>query len=300
MKLIANPAAGGGSVGKDWDGVVSTLRTVFPDLEAVQTQQQGHGRDLALQAISEGHDAVLSLGGDGTHSEVAAGIAASEQSVPLGILHGGTGGDFSRLLGRGTLLEQALRLRDEPEAAIDLGRATWDGGERVFLNEISVGMSAAICERVNKSRKTLGGKGTFLLYTVRTLANYVPQPIEVVVDGRVHRPGPIQTAIVCNGQWAGGGMRFAPNARLGDGEFDLTIIRDAPTLKALRLTPHLYNGKLLEQPQVDDDRGRSFEIRSLGEPLWVEADGEVVCQTPLTVEVLPGALRLMGAPRAYL
>lgn len=303
MRLIANPAAGGGSVGRDWDAIVDELRGVFPDLQAVRTERTGHGTDLATQAVADGHTEILSLGGDGTHSEVAAGIAAAESdtAISLGILHGGTGGDFSRLLGRGSFREQATRLRDRPARPIDLGRATWEGGERVFLNEISVGMSAAICASVNTSRKLLGGTVTFLTHTLKVLVRYRPQAIEIVVDGeQTLRPGPIQTAILCNGQWAGGGMHFSPRARLSDGKLDLTVIRDAPTLKALRLTPHLYNGKILDQPQVDWARGEHFSIRSLGEPLYVEADGEVVCQTPLEVQILPGALLLMGAPEDVL
>ncbi len=302
MRLIANPAAGGSTVRRQWDEILETLRDVFPGLDAVQTRHVGHGTELAREAIEAGHDNLLSLGGDGTHSEVAAGIASVEtdRTIALGVLHGGTGGDFSRLLGRGTLREQAERLRDLPAKPIDLGRVRYQGGERVFLNEVSFGMSAAICVSVNKSRKRLGGQATFLIHTLKTLATYKPQAVEIDVDGEILQPGPIQSVLACNGQWAGGGMRFAPRAGLADGAFDLTVIRDAPTLQAIRLTPKLYNGQLLEQPQVDSARGRRIGIKSLGEPLWIEADGEVLGTTPAVVEVLPGALNLMGAPADFL
>lgn len=300
MKLIANPAAGGGRVGREWETIRDTLRSVFPDLQLVRTTATGHATELAVRAIDdEQHTELLSLGGDGTHSEVAAGIAASKAApgtIAFGALHGGTGGDFSRLLGRGELLDQALRLRDGPRAAIDLGRVRWDGGERVFLNEVSFGMSAAVCANVNNSGKRLGGKATFLIQTLRTLATYRPQPVEITVDGETFTPGPIQTALFCNGRWAGGGMQFAPNALLDDAALDLTVIRDPSTLRALRSAPALYNGRLLDQPHVSGHRGAEFAIRSLGEPLWIEADGEVLGHTPATIEVMPAALVLLGAP----
>ncbi len=303
MQLIANPAAGGGAVGRRWDEVVRTLRAVFPDLEAVRTERRGHGTELARQAVRAGHDALLSLGGDGTHSEVAAGIAAEDATgrIRLGTLHGGTGGDFSRLVGRGPLDEQARRLRDLPAHPIDLGRVTWgDGRSRVFLNEVSFGMSARICAEVNRSSKRLGGRLTFLTQTLKVLAAYRCQPVRIRVDDRVLEPGPVQTVLFCNGQWAGGGMHFAPRARLADGLLDVTVIREPGLIRSLRAAPHLYDGALLDQPHVDFDRGARLEIATLGEPVGIEADGEVLGEIPARVEVLPGAVSLMAAPEAHL
>ena len=302
MILIANPAAGGGKVRKQWTQILATLRPIFPDLKTVQTSRVGEGKDLAVQAIADGHRGLISLGGDGTHSEVASGIHASGlgTEVSLGPLHGGTGGDFCRMLGKGSLAERALRLRELPSSTIDLGCVTWTehGTEksRVFLNECSIGMGATVCAKVNNSKKRFGGTVTFFTQTIRTLATYKAQPVNVLVDGREIRPGNVQTIQVCNGRWAGGGMKFAPSALLDDGELDLTIIGETGPLDSARFVPKLYNGRVLQASHVHGDRGTQIRIQSLGVPLLIEADGEVLGTTEAVFTVIPGALKLMGAP----
>jgi YegS/Rv2252/BmrU family lipid kinase len=305
MLLIANPSAAGGRIGREFHTITSQLRTVFPGLETTLTAGVGDGAPIAAQAARDGHTQVLSLGGDGTHSEIAAGLASTDLDVQLGILHGGTGGDFSRLLGRGTLVEQARRLADGPAGLIDLIEVAWTdpsgaSKSRIALNEVSLGMAGEVCARVNQSSKRLGGTATFLMQTLRVLLSYRPQPIQVTIDDEVFEPGRIKTVLVCNGQWAGGGMHFAPNARLADGLLDLVIILDAPTVPAIRMMPDLYNGRIVGHPLVQHRQGRQIAVKSLGKPLMVEADGEVLHTTPLTLSVMPSRLPMMGIPPAHL
>ncbi len=302
MILIANPAAGAGRVRKQWTQILATLRPIFPDLEAVHTRHIGHGKELAQEAIANGHRQLISLGGDGTHSEVASGIYASGlgTEVALGVLHGGTGGDFCRMMGKGSLAERALRLREVPAAPIDLGMVSWEQGQghpsRVFLNVCSIGMGAAVCERVNNSKKRFGGTVTFFTQSLRVLVSYKAQPVVVTIDGREIRPGPTQTIQVCNGKWAGGGMKFAPEALLNDGLFDVAVIGETKPLDSMRFVPKLYNGRIMSAAHVHGGRGAEVRIKSLGSPLLIEADGEVVGTTEAVFNVIPGALSLMGAP----
>lgn len=303
MKLIANPRAGAGKVGREWEQTLATLRGVFPALEAVQTEAIGHAAELARAAVAEGHTEVLSLGGDGTHSEVAQGLAASGApagTLGLGVLHGGTGGDFSRLLGRGTLDEQARRLRDVPAAPIDLGRVRYEGGERVFLNEVSFGISADVCEAVNRAGKGVAGRYAFFGSLLSALTRFRAVEVEVVVDGKVLGSGRALAVLVGNGRWAGGGMPFTPDARLADGQFDVIAVWSARVPSLVRSAAHLYDGRLGARSHCQIGRGRVVELRTGGVPFGIEADGEVLGSHPHQVEVLPGAIRLLGAPAQWL
>ena len=59
----------------------------------------GQGRQVAADAVAQGARTVISLGGDGTHNEVLNGLLDSgAPDLTLGVLHGGTGGDFRRSL----------------------------------------------------------------------------------------------------------------------------------------------------------------------------------------------------------
>ena len=69
------------------------------------TDAAGHATELAREAVEQGADLVLVLGGDGTVNEVANGLAYS--GVPLGVLPAGTANVLAMELGLGSHLDRA-------------------------------------------------------------------------------------------------------------------------------------------------------------------------------------------------
>src|SRR5207245_4670558 len=123
-------------------------------------------------------------------------IIESNSEAELGILPGGTGGDFRRSLKISTNVATAARtLRDGRPRLIDVGRVTFvnDAGERetrFFVNVGSFGMSTAVLERQRSgdaknwvpwfgSRK-IGSKLAYVAATVQT--TFASAPIEVYVQ----------------------------------------------------------------------------------------------------------------------
>ena len=175
--LIVNPAAAGGRVGREWKAIEARIRDALGDtLQCVWTERQGHGVDLARDAVRQGSKTLISLGGDGTHHEVLNGLMAAgseSEDVRFGVLHAGTGGDFRRVLHGGGDFETSLkRLPNAGSFHIDVGSVSYfrDDGEpesRFFLNLASAGLAGVVDRMVNASGKRLGGKLTFLLATIR-------------------------------------------------------------------------------------------------------------------------------------
>src|SRR5438046_6550003 len=136
--VIVNPASADGATREVWPKFASDLRTHFGPFTVAFTEGIGHGRQLAAEAGKQGTKLVIACGGDGTISEVANGIIESNSEAELGILPGGTGGDFRRSLKISTNVATAARtLRDGRERLIDVGRVTFvkEAGERetVFI-----------------------------------------------------------------------------------------------------------------------------------------------------------------------
>src|ERR1700732_3967233 len=73
--------------------------------QLIPTMESGHATDLARDAVAQGADLVLTLGGDGTINEVANGLALT--SVPMGILPAGTANVLAMEIGLGSSLERA-------------------------------------------------------------------------------------------------------------------------------------------------------------------------------------------------
>lgn len=304
--VVVNPAAAGGKVGRRWAALERELREALGACRFVPTVALGDGIRLARAAVESGATTVLSLGGDGTHNEVLNGIlaaAAPTGSVRLGILPAGTGGDFRRLLLHGGSIEESARhVAAAEDHAIDVGSVRYvddDGreGHRWFLNIASCGVSGLVCRLVNESGKKLGGKATFLLATLRATLRYDPARVRVEVDGEAVGDFTVSSVAACNGRFAGGGMMFAPTARLADGLLDVTVIRHASFAKVLRLSPKLYDGTHVDMHGlVSTFRGRVIRVEPLGSArAWVEIDGEAPGFAPIEIRVHPAAVRLIGA-----
>jgi len=244
------------------------------------------------QAACETPDALLVvIGGDGTVNEVVNGV--SGLNAEIAVLPGGTGQDFGRTHGIPSRFEDAVRVAlGHQTRTIDLGRVELEGGtSRLFANVASAGMSGAVARRANSMTKALGGRATFFYALTREFLVWQNTDVVVELEGGERREGPMHDVIVANGNWHGGGMKLAPDARQDDGAFDVVTIGDVNKLDFLTTAPKLYSGRYLSHPKVELLRSSAVAI-SAAEPLPLEVDGEPIGTTPARFEVVPSALRL--------
>lgn len=222
-------------------------------------------------------------------NEVVQGLAG--RSAELAVLPRGTGWDFVRTYGIPRRLEDAVAVaRDGQSREIDLGRATYHGGESYFANIASAGMSGAIASRANATSKALGGKVSYAWATLAVFARWHNDEVRVAVDGE-QRVGRMHDVVVANGRYFGGGMMICPEAEPDDGVFDVLLIGDLTKRDLIHTLPKTYKGRHLPHPKAELLRGRVVEIDA-PEPLPVELDGEQPGTTPVRFEVVPKALRL--------
>ena len=102
--------------------------------------------------------------------------------------------------------------------------------------------------------------------------------------------GPGLAAIFANGQFFAGGWNVAPRSSMNDGRLDLQII-NCNKAYAFRLVPKIIKGVHLTDGAVRRHATQGFEL--VTSPVWpIEADGDPVGNTPVSVSVVPGALDL--------
>jgi diacylglycerol kinase (ATP) len=93
-------------------------------------------------------------------------------------------------------------------------------------------------------------------------------------------------------------MRILPGARPDDGLLDVLVAAPMSRRSLLRLLPQVFDGAHVHDARVGVERGRVVTIDVTDgrkpEPV-VYADGERFSSLPLTLEVVPGALRVLGA-----
>ncbi|MBN2310471.1 MAG: diacylglycerol kinase family lipid kinase [Candidatus Hydrogenedentes bacterium] len=299
--VVANPAAANGRVAKHLDRLSGALRTVLGDYELVQTERPGHATELTRALLKDGFARVVSVGGDGTHNEVLNGFLSGKQPVNpdahMALLTYGTGGDLSRTLRQPRGPRALERLAHAEPMLVDVGCVTHGvngGGEavRYFINVADFGAGGQVVKRVNDTSKFFGGFLSFFYAVVSTLMTYKNPVVRLDIDDMTVE-GPINNVIVANGQYYGGGMHVAPEARLDSGRFEVYVIGDIGRFEAIVNLPKLYRGHLLKRAdKISYYLARRVVARSNAEVL-LNLDGEQPGQLPAAFEILPKAVSLL-------
>lgn len=288
---VLNPVSGRGRGWRDRERIVAALRSEGLQVELALSERAGQVQGLVAGALAAGHRNVLAIGGDGTVHEAANAILESGADVRFGALPVGTGNDFCRTLALPAGYTAAARvLAAGATQSIDAGQARFDSGSRrFFVNVAGVGFDAYVVERLPDRRRW--GRLAYLAGVLRGLAAYAPRDVRIAADGE-RRDARLFLAFACLGRYCGGGMLVAPEAQRADGRFDLVLIDELSRLDVLRSLRRLFDGTIGAHPKVRTGRAASVRIDT---PLSVEADGELIGRGPVTLTVLPRALRVVAA-----
>ncbi|MCU0640480.1 MAG: diacylglycerol kinase family lipid kinase [Candidatus Margulisbacteria bacterium] len=291
--FIVNPRSASGQTAKRWPAIKQAFEAALGPLDFALTEGPGHATRLALLAQAQGFETIVAVGGDGTLHEVLNGI--SEQAV-LGYYPSGTGQDFSQTMGIAgqTMADHVKRLLKGEQKRIDVGLVTYRspaGGEtaRKFINVSSLGFSAHVVQRVNRSSKRLGGKMTFLLGVLRSLLLLKNHQLRIEVDGAEFFNGRSLIVTMANGRFFGGSMMIAPGAEVDDGLFEVVVVAEMGRLEVLLNIGSIYAGRHLTHPKIKLVRGREITVSS-PETAWIEADGELLGVTEAKFQLLRQAV----------
>jgi diacylglycerol kinase family enzyme len=258
--LIVNPRSGDGSPGSD------ELATAARE-QGVDVHVLAEGDDLDAVARAADGDAIGMAGGDGSLAPVAA--VCVERDLPFVCVPFGTRNHFARDLGLDRddpLAALAAFGPDAEERRIDVGRA----GERLFLNNVSLGLYAGLVH--DRERRRRRDEAFARLKALRRLAAR-SEPAEFRIDGA---PLSAHLLLVANNA-------YTPLQTFSLGERERL---DAGTLYfyvAGGVLPRHWDERAAERLTVDVDDG-SLRAAVDGEPERFE--------TPLELRVEPGALRV--------
>jgi len=293
-KLIVNPVAGRGAGEKALPIVRDTLQRLGVEFDITCTTRPAEAMILAREAMAEGYDVLVALGGDGLAHEIVNGMlmeTEGEAVGTLGIIPIGSGNDFVKMLDVPTdLVAACYHLVEGKTRLVDVGRIN----DHYLVNSMGTGFDALVSIEAQKIG-WLTGLPLYLLAVFRTLAlTYRTPQATIELDGETISQT-ITLIAVMNGRCYGGGFWITPDAENDDGLFDLAIARGLGRLEILRLLPDVMKGTHTDKEPVTMARARRVVIH-LAEPLPVHADGEILYTDArhLELEVLPRKLRVIG------
>ncbi|HEY1712662.1 MAG TPA: diacylglycerol kinase family protein [Solirubrobacteraceae bacterium] len=279
LSVIVNPFAGGGRAARELDGVQAALHRLGLEHHVERTTSLEHARELARAAAQAGETAVA-FGGDGLIGAVADALRHSDGV--LGVLPGGRGNDFARMLGIPNSPSEACEVLAHGEVRrLDLGVV----GDKTFIGIASCGFDSE-ANRIANETTLVRGRMVYAYGLLRALAGWRPATFTVTVDDAPPRTASGYTIAVANSRYYGGGMMLAPDATLDDGILDVVMILQTSKVNFLRRAPSVFTGAHVRLDNVEVLRGRTVKIAA-SRPFTLYADGDPIAELPVTVSVLP-------------
>ena len=286
LAFIVNPAAGNGYALRVQENLETVLQEKGIEYRVFRTERRGHGTELAAQFAADSEvKAVISVGGDGTAGEVAAGLCGTAK--PMGIIPAGTGNDFIKSVGIPNDAQRALEilLTCEPQAT-DTGTVN---GE-FFLNVCGTGFDVTVLDYAESEKQKHRGLTPYLLGLLKAIFHYQSISIRVRFD-QGEKDGRFLVCTVANGRYIGGGIPICPAADPADGLLDLVMIRHVPRRRIPLYLPGLMMSRDLRFRVTTHRRVRSVTFE--GKNLRVNIDGEIRSMDGAEFRIRPASLQLI-------
>jgi diacylglycerol kinase family enzyme len=258
--LVINPRSGRG-------GPTTDELAEAASAKGIEARVLRAGDDAATFARDAEADAIGIAGGDGSLAPVA--DVAIDRDLPFVCVPFGTHNHFARDLGldRGDPFV-ALDAFHGEERRIDVGRA----GERLFLNNVSLGVYASLVHRREAHRRRRESLAR-LRALQRTLRH--PYRLRLRVDGE---PLGVRVVLVANNAYELKLFNLGARGNLTEGRL------------------HLYSARGLVPTEWDERVAETFELDG-PRVLRAAIDGEPAeLETPVGCRIEPQALRVLVPP----
>lgn len=269
------------------------------DCSILETRYGGHAFELAGDAVKQGFDAVVAVGGDGTVNEV--GRALTQSNTALGVIPCGSGNGLARHL----MLPMDIR-----KAVENINLFTVHDLDYGVINNMpffctsGMGFDAFISMKFAEAGKR--GPIVYLENILREGIKYRPETYEIQ-DGSgtfLNRAFLISCA---NASQYGNNAYIAPRASMSDGLLDVVVMEPFDVLDAPQLSIDMFNKTLDKNPNIKTfkterihvHREKAGFVHCDGDPVMTSADVDVaVVNKGIKIIVNPYAEKAKRQPNA--
>lgn len=251
-------------------------------------------RQRASDAAQAGRSRIFAVGGDGTF-QVLVNAVGVHSDIILGLIPAGGGNDLALSLGIPLDTVAAARLLLEGTVCLldAVQVKTADGVARLYTGGGGVGLDAEASRYAGGIYRNVRGRMRYVLSALRALAGFHSMHVRVQTDAghEMDIKGHALLVAVLNTPSYGAGVRLAPGASMDDGKLDLVLLDNLGFFEVLTMLPALLRGdvhtkrlqrRAVKRVRIETDRPCAFH-----------ADGEIVGATPVEVEIVPSALRVL-------
>jgi diacylglycerol kinase (ATP) len=317
-ELIYNPSGGQVVVRRELNSVAAFLHRRGWSVTLSETGAPLEATELARRAVHRGAEIVIAAGGDGTVSEVANGLVATDAA--LGVLPVGTTNSWALQMGipalnpmlpgtqvakmiasleekfarplpanyyRKVLLDAARVLLEGQTVVVDMGELTG----RCFLMWAGIGFDAAVARSIPLRDKRRLGSWAYVIPTIEAARRYSDTEVRLNLDGRViNVSAPL--IVISTIQLYGGTIEIGARARVDDGRLDVCIFKGGGFFTFVNQAMKVFTRRHLQDPKVEYHQCHDIVVES-AHPLPVHVDGEPFATTPISVHTVTSSLKVI-------
>ena len=284
--FILNPTAGSGYAKQVMQKIAGMLDEWRMEYRILETTEPGNATEIARNLAAQPEiTTVVAVGGDGTASEVAAGLSGTGKA--MGIIPAGTGNDFIKTVRIPKDPAAAMKfMLDRPPRPVDTGSIN----DNFFLNVCGTGFDVTVLECAEEKKKNHRGLMPYFLGLLQAIRVYAPSRLQITFNQREEN-GDYLVCSIANGKIIGGGIPICPAAEVRDGKLDLVMIRNVPRWRIPFYLPGLMMAKDLTFHITEHVRTEHVTIR--GQGLKFNIDGEIRRMDEARFKIRPQSLMLI-------
>lgn len=231
----------------------------------------------------------VACGGDGTISEVAAGMVGFEHKSLAILAFGGTGNDFVRYYPE-YKFDCIARIINGTDQKIDIMKVN----DNYSINICNFGFDSYVCSTANN----LSAQGVSEPYKkgiIKAILIGRFNKIKVVADGEKIGHRRMLLCTLANNSHVGGGFNCAPRSKNNDGLIDLCFVKPMSLLKLIKIMPIYQKGKHFSNKaclkKMIYRQVRHVEVSSR-ELIELCLDGEMLPGVKFNIDIIPSAINL--------
>ncbi|CAM8974458.1 unnamed protein product [Rhodiola kirilowii] len=322
LVFVVNPKGSNWRTGEDWKSLLPYVRSrlggdcilwmaIGEIISESLTSGPAHAIDITREAIRQGADAVIAVGGDGTLHEIVNGFfwagkpvknndPEATNSTALGVSKSisnlliplGTGSDFARTFGwlESDPHEAIERISKGISSRVDVGVVTGGDGElHYFINVADIHLSAKAGFYSSKYKKF--GKLCYVIGALQAFMGHKNQDFRIKVDDGNWEMCPQVTAMcIGNAKFFGWRNEDYPNADPSSGSLEVVTLQDFKWYDFILKMHKLYNGTHLSVKNVTSRSVKSIDVEdtsnSNSNSIFVQSDGEHLGFLPRKFHIL--------------
>lgn len=259
---------------------------ILPEVYMVRPDSQVEA--VVHSALKGGIKLVVVAGGDGTIDSVVGAMIGS--SATLGIIPTGTRNNLAYNLGIPSTIPGAVALlREGRRLKIDVGKMRHGRASRWFLEDATLGLLSDIYPFADSVQH---GDLTQIGNLLSTVVSSTPSHLRMILEERKRIDMNAYMVLIANMPYIGPRFQISPDVSWNDNRLDVFVFSDMSKLDLISYAVQSTSGA------VEDDRIKHYRVKRVNirsdPPMPVLADGMLLDPGPVTAEVHPRALAIMG------